>query len=88
MNTLPSQCATNFNMLDANGREVANDLSERVLNLRLPDLMRIPNLIVAAAGAAKADAVLATLRGGIPNVLVVDQETAELVMQKAENGGT
>lgn len=78
-------CATNFNMLDSAGHEVVNDLSERILNLRIPDLMRIPNLIVAAAGTAKADAVMATLRGGLPNLLVVDQETAELVMQKAED---
>lgn len=86
LNDCGAVCATNFNMLDASGREVPNELSKRILNLGLPELMRIPNLIVAAAGIAKAPAIEASLRGGIPDILVIDSETAEAVMREIQAG--
>jgi DNA-binding transcriptional regulator LsrR (DeoR family) len=65
--------------LDRDGKILAAPLSERVTSLPLPQLATRP-VIAFAAGARKAAAILAALRGGWISGLVTDFETAKLVL--------
>lgn len=62
--------------IDARGRLVAPRLDARTVGVGLSELKRMPTRILVAAGIAKAAAVLAVLRAGYANVLVVDQDLA------------
>lgn len=73
-------CATNFIMLDTDGREVETDLTRRLFRLSMSDLMRVANRIVLAFGTAKRRAIEAALRGKIATVLITDRETAEAIL--------
>jgi deoxyribonucleoside regulator len=76
-------CTTNFNMIDADGRPVANKLSERIINMDLQQLKKAKNVVLAVTGVAKVEATLAALRGRIADVLIVDDRTAALVLQNS-----
>lgn len=73
-------CATNFIMLDGQGREVETELAARMLRLSLPELTRVQHRIVLAYGHAKRTAIRSVLRGGIPTALITDRDTAEGVL--------
>ena len=55
-------------------------LDDRTLALGYPDLLRIPNLILAVGGAEKADALLAVFRAGIGKTLVTDDTLARRLL--------
>lgn len=76
-------CLTNFSMIDENGQPVANKLSERMINLDLRQLQGVNNVILVASGPKKVPAILAALRGRIPDILVTDQKTASLLIRYA-----
>ena len=70
-------CATNFNMIDENGQEVTNRVSDRIINMDLPQLRKARIVILAACGTKKEQAVAAALRGKIADILITDNKTAE-----------
>jgi deoxyribonucleoside regulator len=65
--------------IDAEGRPAAVAFNQRLVGLTAEQITRIPMRVGLAAGAAKAAAVLAALRGRFITALVVDQEIAERV---------
>ncbi len=61
---------------DAQGEVVDSELSDRLITLTGVDLDRIPLVTAIVGGAAKAPGVVAALRGGLVNGLVVDDDCA------------
>jgi DNA-binding transcriptional regulator LsrR (DeoR family) len=67
-------CATNFTVLDADGRETDVPIAERVVNLPFYRLREIPHVIVVAAGEQKTEALRAVLASGVVNRLITDAD--------------
>lgn len=66
---------------DKNGKHVETPFENRIITVQLEDLFRIPTRIGVAGSKEKADAIRAALIGGFMNVLIVDKETAELLLK-------
>jgi len=66
--------------LDKNGRVVSNDLEGRLMSTPMDQLRTLDNVIGAAGGPDKAEAILAVLRGGYLDVLITDEDTAQLLL--------
>ena len=73
--------------LDAEGRPVATDLTERSLSLRLEDL-KGKSVVAMAGGPAKYDAIEAVLKSGLPTGLITDERTAAALAGGARNDVT
>ncbi len=77
------------NYFDATGRLMASGLQDRIVGLTLVQLSRIHTVIVVASeGASKANALLGALRTGVPDVLIVDETNARLVLEAAADPPT
>ena len=71
-------------LIDARGREVAPDFSERCVAVTSDQLRAIPRVVGVAAGAAKGVAAAALAKAGLVTELVVDAELADAAMRIAE----
>ncbi len=69
--------------LDQNGEPVAPWLEERLIAAGPETLRRLKNVIGVAVGPAKAEALLAVLRGGYLDVLITDEDTAAALLEKS-----
>lgn len=67
--------------LDKNGNECDTELKERTISISLEQFRKIPVKITLASGEEKAHAVLAALRGGLVDVLIVDSNLGETVLK-------
>ncbi|MBF0788075.1 MULTISPECIES: sugar-binding transcriptional regulator [unclassified Streptococcus] len=67
--------------LDAQGREIMDDVVERTIAISLTELRRVPNSIAIAYGDSKVEAMLAVLRQGYVNHLVTDYRTILQVLE-------
>jgi DNA-binding transcriptional regulator LsrR (DeoR family) len=65
---------------DADGREVAHPVGERVIGIRLDQLRNVRRSIGIAGGHRKVAAIRGALRGRIVNVLITDRFTAEAIL--------
>jgi DNA-binding transcriptional regulator LsrR (DeoR family) len=63
--------------LDARGRAVRSSLDDRVLGITAEQLRRVRRVVAVAGGADKVDAIVATLRARVVDVLITDRGTAE-----------
>lgn len=70
--------------LDKNGQVVSHDLEGRLMSTPMDQLKTLDNVIGAAGGPDKAEAVLAVLRGGYLDVLITDEDTAQLLLEAEE----
>lgn len=70
--------------IDAEGRPIAGPLDGRLIGLPLEGLRRIPRRLVVSAGAERAGALRAALRGGFATHLVTDAASGEALL--AEDG--
>jgi deoxyribonucleoside regulator len=61
---------------DAEGREVKSEVTDRLIGITLPDLLRIPRRLMVTAGPAKVVPLAAAIRGRFVNELVTDESTA------------
>lgn len=66
--------------LDKNGEIVSPDLEARLISTPMDQLKTLENVIGAAGGPDKAEAILAVLRGGYLDVLITDEDTAQLLL--------
>jgi DNA-binding transcriptional regulator LsrR (DeoR family) len=64
---------------DAVGAPVRTSLDNRILGITVPQLKKAGRVIAVAGGPDKADAISAALHSRIVNVLITDQQTAELL---------
>lgn len=63
--------------LNADGEQVITPLNERVIGMNLEQLKNVPRVIAMAGGQMKTQAIDATLKSGVIDVLVTDKFTAE-----------
>jgi DNA-binding transcriptional regulator LsrR (DeoR family) len=70
-------------VIDAEGRPLAHPINERVIGIGLPDLERIPNVILAAGGTYKVPVIRALLGLGHVNTFVTDETTARALLAEA-----
>lgn len=66
--------------LDKNGAVISHDLEGRLMSTPMDQLKTLENVIGAAGGPEKAEAILAVLRGGYLDVLITDEDTAQLLL--------
>lgn len=69
---------------DLNGNQVCQEFYERLVTIRVEDLLRIPVRIGVAGGTGKVDPILGALRGKLVNVLITDNVTAQKVLELAK----
>ncbi|WP_102346221.1 sugar-binding transcriptional regulator [Bacillus sp. Marseille-P3661] len=74
----------NLHFFDRNGELSMQWISERVTGASPLDLMRIPTRVGIAYGEKKINAILGALRGRFINVLLTNDETANLLLSDAE----
>lgn len=67
----------------ADGQECASPWRNRVISVELDQLRRIPQVIGVAAGADRAPAVAAALRGGLLKALLIDDGGAQALVSDA-----
>jgi DNA-binding transcriptional regulator LsrR (DeoR family) len=70
-------------LFDANGRALSTGLAHYVLAIETEQLRRVPEVIALAGGPAKAVAIDAVLRSGLVTTLVIDADTAEVLIDLA-----
>lgn len=66
---------------DIQGKPVQSELNERIMALTLDDLQRIERVIAVAGGSEKVEAILGALRSPYIDVLIVDERTANAVVE-------
>lgn len=71
-----------MNPIREDGSTDACPLSERLLNADMDILKGIANSVLIACGEKKADAILAALRTGCVDTLIVDETTARLIIER------
>lgn len=69
-------------VIDAQGRPVDHPINERVIGIGLTDLVKIPNVILAAGGTHKVPVIRALLGLGHINTFVTDEATARDLLAK------
>ena len=68
-------------VIDAEGRALEHPINERVIGIGLDDLLRIPNVILAAGGAHKVAVNRAILRRGVVDTFVTDEASARALLE-------
>lgn len=63
--------------LSSDGEQVLTPLNERVIGMTLEQLNDVPRAVALAGGKSKTQAIDATLRSGVINIIVTDKFTAE-----------
>lgn len=75
------RAAITVRFIDDQGQECRTDLKKRTLAIDLADFKKIRTKITVAAGEGKREAVLAALKGGFVDVLIIDNELAGALTQ-------
>lgn len=69
-----------FRYYDADGRPIKSPLMKRVIGIDLLKLRACKRVVGVAGGSSKVQAILGALRGGLIDVLLTDQRTAEALI--------
>lgn len=69
-------CAHFFNIHG----QICEYIDDRVIAISLEDLKKIPRVIGVALGPEKAESIVGALNSGVLDVLIIDEKTANLVM--------
>ena len=64
-------------LFDKNGQTVNNEISQRMLGIKVEDLVNIPDVMVIGCGEEKAESIKPLLIGRCCSILVIDQTIAE-----------
>ena len=73
-----------FRCYNADGQPIKSPLMKRVIGIDLAKLRACKRVVGVAGGAQKIPAILGALRGGLIDVLITDQRTAE-ALTKSQN---
>ncbi len=65
---------------DATGAVVPEATSDRRIGISIEELRDLPNVIAVAGGTEKAEAIAGALNGGYLDVLVTDEDVAEILV--------
>lgn len=66
--------------LNADGGQVITPLNDRVIGMSLEQLNNVPRVVALAGGKSKSQAIDATLKSGVIDILVTDRFTAERIV--------
>ncbi len=66
---------------DANGIQIRHPLNDLVIGLDLEEFKNIPQVVGIVEGAHKVESLRAALKGGYLDVLIIDDVTADLLLQ-------
>lgn len=66
--------------LAADGEVIAGEQSQRLIGITADELRKVPEIVIVAEGVAKAGTVVAAVRAGIANTLVIDVALAEAIL--------
>ncbi len=67
-------------VIDAEGKPIDHPINEKVIGIGIPDLARIPNVILAAGGAHKIAVCRAILGLGLIDTFVTEENTARALV--------
>ena len=67
---------------DEQGKRCLHDLTDRTIGLNLEELKKINHKILISSGLEKIKAVLGALKGNLADVLIIDQDTAEGLLEE------
>lgn len=67
-------------LFDKNGQTVNNEISKRMLGIKVEDLVTIPDVMVIGCGKEKTESIKPLLLGKCCTILVVDQIVAEALV--------
>ncbi len=68
--------------IDKDGNLVDTDIDSRLISVSLDTLNQLENVIGVAAGKHKVSAITSALKGGYLDILITDENTAELLCQE------
>ena len=77
-------CCIHF---DIDGGVLSTPLNDRIIGITEEDLRKIPEVILAACGMVKADAILGALHSGLFHVLATDESTAMRILADKKKRG-
>lgn len=66
--------------LDKNGNKLSDPINDKIVGISFEELRGAPNVIVAAGGLDKTQAIYAALKGKIINTLITDSRIAEKLL--------
>lgn len=66
--------------IDKDGKECNTSLKDRTLSIELDTYKKIPCKIIVASGSKKANSIMALLKGGLVDVLIIDYYLAQEVL--------
>lgn len=69
-----------FRYFDSDGQPIKSPLMKRVIGIDLANLRACKRVVGVAGGVQKVQAILGALRGGLIDVLITDQRTAEALV--------
>lgn len=72
---------------DADGKQIKHPLNDLVIGLDLEEFKNIPHVIGIVEGAHKVESIRAALKGGYLDVLVIDDVTADLLLNPQNSTG-
>lgn len=75
----------NLRFFDKNGKIVQSNFDQRVIGLTLDEIQKIERVVGVAGGEAKVSAIRGALAGGLVDVLITDQITAQQVLSVIES---
>lgn len=67
-------------LFDKNGQTVNNEISKRMLGIKVEDLVNIPDVMVIGCGEEKAESIKPLLLGDCCTILVIDQLIAKALV--------
>lgn len=67
--------------LDAEGRSIGHDLASRVINPPLKELLKVPQIVLAAGGLQKLAIIRAGIRAKLCHVLITDEQVARALLE-------
>lgn len=75
-------------LIDAHGRSVSSDLTERMIGITYEQMTEIPEVVGIVYGLSKTQAALAAVRGGLVDSLVTHSTLARALMDAAADRHT
>lgn len=73
-------------IFDLEGNICSPELDERTIGIKLSELSKKEYSILIAGGMDKLDGIYGALNGEFANVLIIDQHTAQLLLEKEKGG--
>ncbi|OCA87781.1 transcriptional regulator [Bacillus sp. FJAT-27225] len=70
-----------FRFFDRNGSSLNHSLDRKAIGISLEELKDIPKVVAVVEGENKVESIVGALRGGIINVLIIDEQTAASIVK-------